>query len=1044
MRELRRRSVVVLSAIALVGTAAITAAPAGAAPQGSPGGVELEVYEGEVDAAGIETMRELGLDADNFIVDDAAGGNVEVEAVLSDGQAAKLRAKGVDLKVKEINGVAASEVLEQQAQQGWDAFRPYGTPGGIKDEILATAAAFPGLTKVVVIGETVNGQEILALKVTKDASKLKDGKRPAVLYASAQHAREWITPEMTRRLMHYYLDNYGTDAEITELVDTTELWFIPVLNPDGYDFTHAEDGDRLWRKNLRDNNGDGVITVGDGVDLNRNFAVKWGYDNEGSSPDPASETYRGPEPNSEPETQALDALFARIRFEFLVNYHSAAELLLYGIGWQVSTPSPDDTIYEAMAGTDDNSAIPGYDPDISAELYTTNGDTDTHATVKYGTLGFTPEMSTCEAASDSVPDDEWEADDCVSGFIFPDDEELIQAEFEKNIPFALSVARSAHDPDDPVSALGIDAPDLVADPFPVSYGRNQPVAVIAKRSLQNIRVNYSINDGRVRTSPVKEWDGGERYGDTHDDYYGEFRANIQASEGDVVEVWFSGRNVTRNGGSSTVSTEPFTYTVHDDIRGDVLILAAEDVTGLSPAQGGLTSAQFVDEYASSLAAAGYSSDVYDFDVMGRQAPHHLGVLSHYDAVVWETGDDIILRSVGQVPGTAAKAALDIELSVRDYLNEGGKLIAAGKYALFAQAANGAYWYNPFQPPECTTPTAYPCLPLLNDFQQYWLGAYVNVSDGGTDPETGEPYQLIGVEGEFDGFTGDLNATGSAENQDHTGLLLTTSSFLPPDQFPQFASEAPVDWEIPGGPFDPHTGEWYVYSQQADVSYKRLTRTVDLTGATTGTLNFWTSYDTEADWDFLFVEAHEVGSEEWTTLPDANGHTTQNTGQSCPAGWIEQLHPFLAHYQTVTSATTCAATGTTGEWNAASGQSGGWVEWSVDLSAYAGQQVEVSITYTSDWATQGIGVFLDDASVLVDGVSIDTDPSFESGLGPWTVSGSPEGSVANTNDWIRTQLGFEEGAVTTTEDTVFAGFGFEGLAQAERDDLVARAMAHLFP
>ena len=437
MRELRRRSVVVLSAMALVGAAAVTAAPAGAAPQSSPGGVDLEVYEGEVDAAGIETMRELGLDADNFIVDDAAGGNVEVEAVLSDragGQAARegRRPEGQgDQRRRGVGGRWSS-----RRSKGWDAFRPYGTPGGIKDEILATAAAFPELAKVVVIGETVNGQEILALKVTKDAAKLKDGKRPAVLYASAQHAREWITPEMTRRLMHYYLDNYGTDPEITELVDTTELWFIPVLNPDGYDFTHTDE--RLWRKNLRDNNGDGVITVGDGVDLNRNFAVKWGYDNEGSSPDPASDTYRGPEPNSEPETQALDGLFARIRFEFFVNYHSAASYCSTAIGWQVSTPSPDDVIYEAMAGTDERPgrAIPGYDPDISAELYTTNGDTDTHATVQYGTLGFTPEMSTCEAASDSVPDDEWEADDCVSGFIFPDDEELIQAEFEKNIPFA--------------------------------------------------------------------------------------------------------------------------------------------------------------------------------------------------------------------------------------------------------------------------------------------------------------------------------------------------------------------------------------------------------------------------------------------------------------------------------------------------------------------------------------------------------------------------------------------------------------------------------
>ncbi len=855
-----------------------------------------------------------------------------------------------------------------------------------------------------------------------------------MLYASAQHAREWITPEMTRRLMHHFLDGYGRDRQITRLIDTTELWFRPVSNPDGYDFTFTE-GNRLWRKNVRDNNGDGQVTVGDGIDLNRNFAVKWGYDNEGSSPDPASDTYRGTGPNSEPETRALDGLFKRVGFEFFVNYHSAAQLLLYGIGWQVDTPSPDDVIAKAMVGTDENPAVPGYDPDISAELYTTNGDTDTHAQVKYGTIGFTPEMSTCEAASDSVPDDQWLAEDCVSGFIFPDDEALIQAEFEKNLPFAMSVATSAQDPDDPVSSVGLDAADLVADPFDVSYGRNQAVAVTAKRSLKNVRLNYSINGGRSRSTSVKEWRGGERYGDTHDDYYGEFRGKIRANPGDQVRVWFTGRN--RGSRASTVSTEPFTYAVQRDIGGDVLILAAEDVTGLSPVQG-VTSPQFVDEYASSLQKAGYSSDVYDVDAMGRRAPHPLGVLSHYKAVVWETGDDIIPRAPGQVGGTAAKMANDLELAVRDYLNEGGKLLAAGKYNQFAQAANGSYYYNPFQPPECTTPGAYPCLPLLNDFQQYWLGAYVNISDGGTDAD-GEPFALVGNEGAFTGFTGDLNAAGSAANQDHTGLMLTTSSFLPPAQFPQFASAAPLDWDIPGGPFDPHTGTWYVYSQQADVSYKRISRTVDLSAATSGELRFWASYDTEADWDYMFVEAHEVGSDSWTTLPDANGHTTQSTGESCPAGWVQQLHPFLSHY--VNDA--CEPNGTTGQWNAASGASQGWTPWAVDLSAYAGKQVEVSITYASDWSTQGTGVFLDDVSVLAGGSPV-SETSFETDLGGWTVSGSPEGSVTNTNDWIRTQLGFEEGAATTTPDTVYAGFGLEGLAPAERDDLVSRAMAHLLP
>ena len=99
-----------------------------------------------------------------------------------------------------------------------------------------------------------------------------------------------------------------------------------------------------------------MITAGDGVDLNRNFPYKWGYDNEGSSDDPSSETYRGTGPASEPETKAMDAFAKKMKFKFLVNYHSAAELLLYGVGWQVATPTPDDVIYEAMAGDD---AAPG-------------------------------------------------------------------------------------------------------------------------------------------------------------------------------------------------------------------------------------------------------------------------------------------------------------------------------------------------------------------------------------------------------------------------------------------------------------------------------------------------------------------------------------------------------------------------------------------------------------------------------------------------------------------------------------------------------------
>jgi hypothetical protein len=420
-------------------------------------------------------------------------------------------------------------------------------------------------------------------------------------------------------------------------------------------------------------------------------------------------------------------------------------------------------------------------------------------------------------------------------------------------------------------------------------------------------------------------------------------------------------------------------------------------------------------------------------------PHHLGVLSHYRAVVWETGDDVIPRVAGQVPGTATRSAFHLELAVRDYLNEGGKLIHGGQYASYASAANGDYYYHPNPPTECTNPDDAVCLPLLNDFQQYWLGAYAYVDEGGSSGDPPQPLPLVGEAGRFEGFDATLNAPGSAGNQDHTGAFLSTSSILPPDEFPQFRSAAPVDWVLPGAaPYDPYDGAWYLWSGQADASYKRLTRTVDLSSATSGRLKFRTSYDVETDWDYLFVEAHTVGAEDWTTLPDANGHTQTGTGESCPEG-IAGLHPFLAHYQGPAPA--CASTGTTGQWHAATGTSNGWTEFDVDLSAYAGEQVEVSITYMSDWGTQGLGVFLDDVRVEVDG-AVAAQTSFETDLGGWTVAGPPAGSGPNSTDWSRSQQAFDNGAATTTRDTVFLGFGLEGLAPADRIDFLRRAFRQI--
>ena len=200
---------------------------------------------------------------------------------------------------------------------------------------------------------------------------------------------------------------------------------------------------------------------------------------------------------------------------------------------------------------------------------------------------------------------------------------------------------------------------------------------------------------------------------------------------------------------------------------------------------------------------------------------------------------------------------------------------------------------------------------------------------------------------------------------------------------------------------PQTGEQFALSQAADLSYKRLARTISV--PTEGAdLSFSVTRNTEPGWDFMFVEAHTPGQDDWTTLPDTNGHTKQGTGFSCPA-WLG-LHPFLEHYQTAVPSidpelpSTCSPTGTTGEWWAASGASRGPERWAIDLSPYAGADVEVSITYASDDVTQKAGVFVDDV-IVSNGPGTTSFEADGDELDGWSVPGAPAGSASNTNDWI---------------------------------------------
>jgi hypothetical protein len=1014
---------------------------------GAPGRgrASLQMYEAFVDYA---TARQLVAEGFDVTPAGQTEDGVRLGLVLSPSEVSALEGRGLKLGLwRNKDGKTATQLAAEQAAGGYEVWKPYDGPGGIRELLYDIAQKNRRIVKLVVLGLShgtdpeggpAQPREIIALKVTRDATRVADGSRPAVLYSSLQHAREWITGEMTLRLLNHYLSNYGKDPEITQLINTRELWFVPVANPDGYQYTH--DAERLWRKNLRDNNGDGLITNGDGVDPNRNWPEHFNYDNEGSSSEFASETYRGAGAASEPETLALKGLIDRTGFEFHINYHSFGEWLLLPEGWQEGTPDLDLPIYSAWAGTDSQPAVAGYDPGLSGdELYITNGETTDYASTATGALAVTPELG------EGTPG---------SGFVFDDDEELIQAEFERNLAFALDAARSAGDPDDPVSSLGrttkpfyleMDGVDpqltnipLIDFRFNVSYGTPQTVAVLAKKALGAVTVQYRVNGGPVQSAPTSEWSGGERFGDPSR-FYHIVRGEIGGtSPGQSIEVWFTG------GGKDS---DHFTYTVRSDTNRDVLVLAAEDYTGISPVY--RRGPNYLSYYLDALTANGIQADVYDIDANGRRAPDDLGVLSHYDAVIWYTGDDIITRNRGMVPGTTTRMLYETMLNVRSFLNEGGGLLYTGKHAGLPFTG---YEFDPAFDRPCNpdggenfSDGTDECRPLYDDFLQYYLGAYV-YNDGAGLNAHGKPEPIVGVDTPLQDLSWVLNGGGSANNQDNANSFISTSGILPPEDYPQFTSWPSAKYDRAGGPFDPHTGDHYVYSQIADVSYKRLGKALTVP-ASGGNLDFWVSHNTEEPWDFVFVEIHTVGQDNWTTLPDQNGHTTQNTGDSCPSGWhssSDEIHPFLAHYQTLDADGTCSPTGTTGEWHAATGSSSGWQNWSVDLSAYAGQQVEVFITYVSDWSIQGLGVFVDDV----------TDPtgttSFETDLGGWTVSGPAPGSAPNFNDWIRTTAaGFPEGAVMATDPpksgirTLYMGFGFEGIAGPDtRAAIMQRALEFL--
>gem|GEM_PF-873275 len=193
------------------------------------------------------------------------------------------------------------------------------------------------------IGRTYQGRPLWAVRIRGTSNP---GSQPEALYMGCHHANEQFGMMCLIYYMWYLLENYATDPEVTMLLDKRELWFIPIVNPDGYAYNEETNpkGGGMWRKNRVPTYISGTY----GVDINRNYGYKWGYDDVGSSVVPSSNNYRGPSSFSELEAQAVRDFMIAHHFTVVHSFHMYGDFILPPWGYNASE-TPDSVLFRRLA-----------------------------------------------------------------------------------------------------------------------------------------------------------------------------------------------------------------------------------------------------------------------------------------------------------------------------------------------------------------------------------------------------------------------------------------------------------------------------------------------------------------------------------------------------------------------------------------------------------------------------------------------------------------------------------------------------------------------
>lgn len=374
----------------------------------------------EVDETQLQAIESITFTPENWNI----AQTVTVNAVSDDVAEEEVQISNVGVTVSSddanYSGLTVEDVPVEVTESTIPGFNSYRTVEETFADLSAIATANPDLADWVDIGDSYDkateggapGYDIFSLEL---GNKATDGlyEKPVLFVQGSIHAREYTTAELVTRFAEELTSGYGTDADLTWLLDYVDIRIVPYVNPDGRKF--AEQG-YSWRKNTNPNpegSDDPVAFPNYGVDLNRNYDSKWGEIPDGASTDPADLTYQGPSPFSEPESQALrDYLLATFPDQkgegdfdpapddatgVYLDIHSFGNLVLYPFGW-TNEPAPN---YEGLRNLGlkfgyftESTDGDAYDVQQAIGLYPTSGTTDDWVYQTFGSAAYTLELGT--------------------------------------------------------------------------------------------------------------------------------------------------------------------------------------------------------------------------------------------------------------------------------------------------------------------------------------------------------------------------------------------------------------------------------------------------------------------------------------------------------------------------------------------------------------------------------------------------------------------------------------------------------------------------